>query len=592
LAEYQNPQQEPGADKKLLLVFALTFAIILIAQPLLRKYGPQPPEAPSKTQTVPPAAAPAPSDVQSNAAPVLSSTASATATVQASAETDTVIENDLYRITLTNRGAQVKSWILKKFDNDTQTGPLELVSAASQKYGYPLSLWTYDETLRNKLSSALYVAASSSSSQTLAAPASITFTYAESDVSVRKTFSFDHTYVVGVETSVTYKGASVAAFPAWPAGFGDQSTPASFAAGTIAYQSGSDIVRPPVRCGTFSFLSHCEPIGNGSTIKGPFHWAGTSGQYFTAIFLPDDAASAALVTLRNSVPVPQDANRSVEALGVAVGSLNGPSRGRIYVGPKDIATLQTVSIPGISTGDANLGGLVDYGWFGIISKPLFLWLKWIHNHIVGNWGWAIMLQTLAITLLLLPLRISQMKSMLRMQRVAPQIKAIQEKYKKYSMRDPRKAAMNEEVAALYKTEGVNPAGGCLPLLIQMPFLFAYYRMLSNAVEFRHAPWLWVHDLSSPETAALRLLPLFMVGSMLLMQKMTPQTGMDPAQQKMLTIMMPAMMGFMFWNLPAGVNLYYTETNLIGIIQQVVMNRTQLGREMRELAEKRARKKDK
>ena len=117
---------------------------------------------------------------------------------------------------------------------------------------------------------------------------------------------------------------------------------------------------------------------------------------------------------------------------------------------------------------------------------------------VPNWGWAIVIQTLIINLALLPLRISQMKSMLKMQRVAPQIKSIQEKYKKYSMRDPRKAAMNEEIAALYKKEGVNPVGGCLPMVIQMPFLFAYYRMLSTALDLRHAHWLWIRDLSSPD----------------------------------------------------------------------------------------------
>ena len=588
MAEYQNPQQEPGADKKLLLVFALTFVIILAFQPLMRKYAPQPPATPKPvpSQSAPAVAAPA------QIAPALNLAAPSAAAVQAAAETDTVVENDLYRITFSNRGAQVKSWILKKFDNEAQNGPMELVSASSAKYGYPLSLWTYDEALRNKIGSALYVSASGASGQTLQAPASLTFDYSDGDVSVHKTFRFDQTYVVGVEATVTYRGASVAAFPAWPAGFGDQLTPSSFAAGAVAYQSGSEIVRPPAKCGFFSFLSKCDPVSNGNTVKGPFHWAGTSGQYFAAIFLPDDVASAALVTLRNPVPNPLDANHPFEALGAAVGSLTGTSHVRIFAGPKDLSTLQTVSVPGISSGDANLGGLVDYGWFGLIAKPLFRWLKWIHTHIVANWGWSIVLQTLCIALALLPLRISQMKSMLKMQRVAPQIKAIQEKYKKYGMRDPRKAAMNEEVAALYKTEGVNPAGGCLPLLIQMPFLFAYYRMLSTAVELRHAPWLWIHDLSSPETAALRFLPIFMVVSMLIMQRMTPQAGMDPAQQRMMTIMMPAMMGFMFWNLAAGLNLYYTETNLIGIAQQAIMNRTQLGRDMRELAEKRARKKDK
>ena len=583
MAEYQNPQQEPGADRKLLLVFALTFLVIMISQPLLRKYAPQPPQpAKTQTQSVPAAAAP----VAAVAAAPSAAAPSATA-VQASAEAETVLENDLYRITFTNRGALVKSWVLKKFQNDKQTGPLDLVNApAAEKYGYPLSLFTYDATLRDRINSALFVLDPGHSAT------GASFDYSDGDLVVHKTFHFDDSYVVRAEASVTYKGSPVAAFPAWPSGFGDQATPASYVAVTVAYQSGSDIVRPPARCGMLSFLSRCNPVSNGATVTGPFHWAGTSGQYFAAIFLPDDAATAALVTLRNPVPNPFDANHPFEVLGTAVGSLAGPSRGRIYVGPKDIATLQTVSIPGISSGEPSLSGLVDYGWFGIIAKPLFLWLKWIHNHIVGNWGWAIMLQTLVITLLLLPLRITQMKSMLRMQRVAPQIKAIQEKYKKYSMRDPRKAEMNTEVAELYKKEGVNPAGGCLPLLIQMPFLYAYYRMLSNAVELRQAPWLWIHDLSSPEMTALRFLPIFMVVSMLIMQRMTPQAGMDPAQQRMMTIMMPAMMGFIFWNLASGLNLYYTETNLIGIAQQMIMNRTELGREMRELAEKRARKKDK
>ena len=150
-----------------------------------------------------------------------------------------------------------------------------------------------------------------------------------------------------------------------------------------------------------------------------------------------------------------------------------------------------------------------------------------------------------------------MKSMLKMQRVAPQIKAIQEKYKKYGLRDPRKAQMNEEISGIYKREGVNPAGGCLPMLIQFPFLFAYYRMLGAAIDLRHAHWLWIKDLSAAEPFPY-ILPIIMVVSMLLVQKMTPQAGMDPAQQKMMTIMMPLMMGFIFFRLAAGLNLYYAE----------------------------------
>jgi YidC/Oxa1 family membrane protein insertase len=183
-----------------------------------------------------------------------------------------------------------------------------------------------------------------------------------------------------------------------------------------------------------------------------------------------------------------------------------------------------------------------------------------------------------------------MKSMLKMQKVAPQIKAIQEKYKKYKLNDPRKAPMNEEISALYKREGVNPAGGCLPMLIQFPFLIAYYRMLGTALDLRHAHWLWIHDLSAADS--LYILPILMVVSSLVTQKMTPQAGMDPAQQRMMNVMMPLMMGFIFFRLAAGLNLYYAVSNLIMIAQQAVMNRTSLGREMREIMAKRARKKDK
>jgi YidC/Oxa1 family membrane protein insertase len=465
-----------------------------------------------------------------------------------------------------------------------QNGPLDLVNtAAAAKYGYPLSLWTYDENLRNRLSSALYVA-SRDGKQT--SPTTVTFEYADQDLAVRKTFGFDESYVVNVESSVTYKGSVAPALPAWPSGFGDQDTPAFFALGLIDYQFNKNIERLPIK-----------KISGGGTIPGPFHWAGPTDQYFAAVFIPDDPASASMVTLRNALSVPRDPQKAdskevvnVDVVGAAVGNLHGPTAERVFVGPKELEILQKIPIPGVSGADNDLNGLVDFGWLGIIAKPLFLWLKWTYHHVVPNWGWAIVIQTLIISLALLPLRITQMKSMLKMQRVAPQIKSIQEKYKKYSLRDPRKAPMNEEISALYKREGVNPAGGCLPMLIQMPFLFAYYRMLGTALDLRHAHWLYIHDLSAADPYFL--LPIFMVVSSLITQRMTPQAGMDPAQQRMMNVMMPLMMGFIFFRLAAGLNLYYVVVNLVGIAQQSVMNRTSLGREMREMLEKRARKKEK
>ncbi|MGC1221865.1 MAG: membrane protein insertase YidC [Candidatus Sulfotelmatobacter sp.] len=596
MAESQNPQQEPGSERRLLIVVVLTFVVLVVSQAVLKKYAPPPAEpAKNKSAQTQPAITPPP---PSAPAPIIPALPSSTATKQASTETETVIENDLYKITFTNRGAQVKSWILKKFDNDAQNGRLELVNAAAaQKFGYPLSLWTYDETLNNRLNSALYVASSEGS---LTAPATITFEYAAQDLVVRKTFHFDHTYVLNVETSVFYKGAEIFAAPAWPAGFGDQVTAASYAAAGIDYHNDASTERS----GYIFFPNYVsrltvKAISGGNTIKGPFEWAGTGDQYFTAIFIPNDPASAAMVTLRNPIEIAQKPGlnpvgagskdtANVDVLGAAVGDLRGPTTERMYVGPKEIAVLDAVPVPTIKNDSPDLRGIVNYGWWGILARPLFLWLKWTYNHMVHNWGWAIVIQTLIITVALLPLRITQMKSMLKMQRIQPQIKNIQEKYKKYSLRDPRKAAMNEEISALYKKESVNPAGGCLPLIIQFPFLIAYYRMLGVALELRHAHWLWITDLSASDW----VLPLLMVVSMIVMQRMTPQAGMDPAQQKMMTIMMPLFMGFIFFKLAAGLNLYYTESNLIMIAQQAVMNRTTLGREMREMMEKRARKKEK
>ena len=573
-------------ERRLLLVFALTFLVIILFQPLLKKYLPQPPASPAQNQTA----------VQTPAQPVASAqpripVPAVSAGKQAASESETVIENDLYRITFTNRGGLVKSWVLKKYDDD-HGKPQELVSKAAEKYGYPLSLWTYDETQRNKINSVLYVLASDHPVKVekiggeLTAPVDITFEYADQDVAVRKTFRFDHTYVVQVETSVLAKGSQVTAFPMWPSGFGDQLSPASYAASRIEHQYNNNTERLDIK-----------KISGGATLPGPFNWAGVVDQYFATVFLPDDPQGAGAVTLRNPIEVPKDwrnpnSQETIKAdvLGVAVGSLKGPTVERLYVGPKSLGVLESVSVPTVIGAPQDLRSLVNFGFFGVIARPLFLWLKWTYEKVVHNWGWAIVIQTLIINLALLPLRISSMKSALKMQKVAPQIKSIQEKYKKYSMRDPRKQEMNQEISALYKTEGVNPVGGCVPMIIQMPFLFAYYSMLGAALDLRHAPWLWVRDLSSPDP--WHLLPIGIIITMLLTQRMTPQPGMDPAQQKMMTFMMPLMLGVISWNLAAGLCLYWSEGNLIAIAQQAIMNRTSLGREMREIALKRARKKDK
>src|SRR5882672_4275416 len=188
MPDFPNPQQDPGMERRLLLVFALTVVVILLFQPILKRYMPQAPAPPAQTQNqAPVAAAPAAMSPAATQPPV---PVSASAKLAASEE-ETVVDNDLYQVTFTNRGAQIKSWVLKQFQNDAGR-PLDLVNGiAAAKYGYPLSLWTYDETLRNKLNSVLYVAGKTGN---VTAPAEITFEYVDQDVAVRKTVRFDHSY--------------------------------------------------------------------------------------------------------------------------------------------------------------------------------------------------------------------------------------------------------------------------------------------------------------------------------------------------------------------------------------------------------------
>jgi YidC/Oxa1 family membrane protein insertase len=583
LAEIKNPQNEPGGERKLLLIFSLTFLLIVVGQTLFFKNLPKKtqenkPQQTAQTST-PPAAAIAPG-VQTASAP------SSVPAKQASGETETTIENNLYKIVFTNRGAQVKSWVLKQYKDD-HGKPLELVNQqAAQQFGYPLSLYTYDPSLTSKLNSGLYVA---SATGNLAAPNELSFEFSDGDVVAKKTFRFVDSYVVGIETTVTRGGSVITALPAWPCGFGDDVVPTSFAMQNVVRENNGDVER----------LSGKKVVGGG-TINGPFNWAGPNDQYFAAIFLPDNPQAASMVTLHNQFRIPEnldhpDPNKTtqVDVLGAAVGVQNAPTVERIFVGPKAVSVLQTVhsnSAPGHFNGP-DLSKVVDFGkWLGFIAKPLFLWLRWTHDHWVptyNGWGWAIIILTVLINGALMPLRLMSMKSALKMQKIQPQMKAIQAKYKAMKMTDPRRADQNKEMQALYAEHKVNPAGGCLPMLLQMPFLFAFYGMLAVAIELRQAHWFWLTNLAAPDHRYV--IPVLILISTYLMQKLTPNAGMDPSQAKMMMLVMPVMLFFFSLKYASGLGLYWIVGNIIGLAQQMLINQSELGREMTALRSKQAQK---
>jgi YidC/Oxa1 family membrane protein insertase len=598
LTEYRNPQNEPGADKRLLFTLLAVFLVIGVMQYLLPK--PQQPPAAEKNQQQQaqqqPTATPPPVGPTATSTPTGPKKPAAAARVPvktAGSEAETVLDNGFYRITFTNRGAVVKSWLLTEKNkdgsykySDNSGKPFDLVNQTiAPQLGYPLSLFFYDKDLENKVNQALFVRESVGDSPT----APLTFEYSDGDVNVRKTFRPEKDHILDVETEVTRNGQRVQAFPQWPSGLGDQLAPASFLASKIDWQQDGNIERKSPASG--GFLSSKKWISGGQTLPGPYNWAAIADQYFAVAFMPENPKDATLVTLNNSAEAPKYPDRPNEAkdkanvIGVAVGSPNGLTRQRIFAGPRAVDLLESIR----SQPDGpDLRGIYDFGTFGLIARPLFLWLKWTYEHWIHNWGWAIAFLTLVITMALLPLRISSMKSSLRMQRIQPQVKAITEKYKRYSITDPRRAEMQKEMSALYKKEGVNPIGGCFPLLLQMPFLIAFYSMLNNAIELRHASWLWIHDLSAPDP--YHILPIVIMVAMYVQQKSAPQAGMDPAQQKILTFMGPIMIGGFSWGVASGLSIYWALSTLLGYAQQLVINRSELGQQVKKTIERRATRK--
>jgi len=600
-----RPPDDTGQLRRTLIAFGVVLVLLLVMQlPIFKKYfapptPPATPAQPAQTQpqqpSVPPPAptpSPAPAGSKKSRPP---SAAPAPETRVASAEQQIEIDTDVYHIKLSNRGAQVLSWVLKKYDDD-QGHPLELVHPkAAPQLGYPLSLWTYDEALRNKLKDALYVVSSKDAGDGDNLQRVVTFEYVEGGVAVRKALSFllhppakaeGEGYCVRVETSVTQNGAPVWAFPAWPAGFGDQTVAGSYAAAVDVWRYQDHVERIAMKS-----------VSGGASLTQPMQWAGTADQYFAAVFLPDEPQNAVMITLHNNLKLPKNLDKpdpndtiDVSVLGAAVGNRSGVTSERLFVGPKAVEVIDSVHARPLASEKEgpDLEPLVDFGKiFGWLAKPLFLWLKWTHDHWVNvrsGWGWSIVLLTIIINAVLLPLRITSMRSMMRMQKVQPQMKVIQEKYKKYSVRDPRRAEMQKELSALYKREGVNPAGGCLPLLLQWPFLVAFYSMLGVAIELRHAPYLWIHDLASPDKFAL---PILVAISMFVMQKISPQAGGDPVQQNMMLFGMPLFIGWLSHSMASGLAVYWVWSNLVMIAQQLIMNRTAFGQEIRAMAVKRA-----
>jgi YidC/Oxa1 family membrane protein insertase len=467
--------------------------------------------------------------------------------ISASAVTITTVDTDLYRIEFSNQGAVIKSWVLKKYQDDAGN-PLQLINPSARDLASPFALDLNGQSLPFDPNKVLYLPKVSNGGLT------IEYDYSDGKASVHKAFVFlRDSYLADVKSSVVLNNTPIVCFLTWRGGFGDQkvrnaasvqhTTHYDAAASKLITKTAKDAKNGPV------------------TDSGNFTFGGMEDNFFASVALPAKDSQLQIRTYSDSLkPAGEDKETPYVGEGLSTGLQNDFT---LFTGPKDVDMLTKVN--------PKLAQLVDWGFFGIIAKPLFTWLNWVHDHWTNNWGWTIILVTLIINLALFPFRLSSLKSARKMQKLQPEIKKLNEKYKNIGLSDPRKAEQNQEVMALYKREGVNPVGGCLPLLVQLPFFYAFYRVLNIAIELRHANWLWVTDLSSPETIAIHVLPLILVGTQFLSQRMTPAAGVDPAQQRMM-MFMPLMFGFMFYYASAGLVLYWLTGNLVGIGQQLLINR--------------------
>jgi YidC/Oxa1 family membrane protein insertase len=604
LPEFRNPNLESqgpggggssGGDFRSLMAFTfLALAVVLGFEYFKPKPATPPHPVVQQSQQVQQPAQPSSSQPTTTAAPEKASPA--TPAIAASAETETTIENGLYKIVFTNRGAQVKHWFLEGKQYKDHPGPdghqLDLVNEQTAAFGLPLSLYTYEPALNKTLNDdALYqvnVSGGSANGNTLKAPGSITFHYAANGLDVVKTFRFDSSYVITAEVQVRRDGIPVRALLAWPNGLGDQTDTLQYVNGKFDWSLNGKLDSVAAK-----------KVSNNETFNQPYEYAAVSDLYFAAAFLPDVPSRATVVTLHHSIEAPSDASdpksqkKPVDVLGLAVGDTSGYTRLRLYTGPKEMDVLNSVHAMGADgkPDGPSLEPLIQFGMWTILAKPLYLALRFLVQIMgtgVYNWGWAIIIFTAVFNFALLPTRFMAMKSSLKMMRIQPKVDALKRRYSHLKMNDPKRSEMNAEMMALYKDEGVNMYGGCLPMLPQIPLFFAYFRVLQYAVELRQAHWFWLPDLSAPDP--LYILPILIIVSMFLVQYITPSPGMDPTQRRMMAIMMPLFFGFMLLHYASGLALYWATSNLINLGMQIGINQSSMGKEMHAIAARRAAKK--
>ena len=543
-------------ERRVLLAIFLAFLVLYVWQAVFVKPAPKPVQGtsvPSASTTTPDSTVTRAGDSKpgpAQAGPQAPATPPAELLVAERSERDVRVETRDVIAVFTNRGGRLKSWRLKRY-LDQKGQPQELVENQISGQPLPFTLRTPNDAMTATLNDALYtVAGAPDTTGEATSPVDLRFEYRDSaGVHAVKTFHFDPvSYVVTANATLTEGDRALTPVIVWGPAIGDVGEQSSYVkkAEGILFENGKVIRIPPA------------DVAKQPVREGDFRYAGVDDNYFLTAALQPGPSKVTFHAV--SIPPPPNSKTGRELVSYAIEPKPGDTAIQFFVGPKDFDVLMAIG--------PDLAKAIDFGIFTVIVVPLLRSLKWVNGY-VANYGWSIIILTFIINAIMFPLRHKSVVSMRKMQEIQPEVKAIQDRYSKLKATDPAKQKMNQELMALYKERGVNPASGCVPMLMTMPFIFAFYALLSTAIELRGAPWFgWIHDLSAHDPYFV--VPVLMGASQIWQQKLTPAAGMDPIQQKMM-LLMPIFFTFLFLWYPSGVALYWFVNNVWAIGQQYITN---------------------
>jgi len=447
-------------------------------------------------------------------------------------ESEFILENNEVIYTFTNKGAVVKSVVMKNY-KDKKGKNIEFVNTEMARRGlYPFGF----------KSSSLFSAFNNRVFKTTETEGKLVFRYETANGFVEKNFELTKGYVVKFSVNTNIAGnVEVSLGPGIMNAEKVQSRYSGIEDQIVLYTDGVE-----------KYKKKKIKKNLNNTLKAS--WGAVEDRYFAK--LVDDFKNG--VNFKFDIKTYKEGDKEYELSDLIFVANSGVVYDS-YLGPKQYETLKQF--------DNHYEKLVDFGFFGLFGKWLFFLLRWL-NKFVGNYGWSIVLMTIMIRVVLFPLNQMSMKSMKRMGELQPKIKGIQAKYKKYGSDNTMKMKMNQEVAALYKEEGVNPAGGCLPMLIQMPVFFAIWGVLLSLIDLKNAEFIfWITDLSARDP--YYILPVMMGATQFISQLITPSTG--DKNQKMMMYAMPVVITAMLAKAPSGLMVYWTTNNLFQMIQQFIIN---------------------